>query len=98
MADNVVQLRPSGDGLPTGPGSGDDGGMPPALEARVAALEQKVDTLLADTRDIKASLIVIRESSAELKGKVSQIPTWWQFLLGLLGVAGLVFAIARAMK
>ena len=91
MASNVVRFRPSGDGLPTGPGSGDDGGMPPALE-------QKVDTLLADTRDIKASLTAIRESSAELKGKVSQIPTWWQFFLGLLGVAGLVFAIARAMK
>jgi hypothetical protein len=99
MSNNVVPLRPSGKGgLPTGDGSGYDGGMPPTLEARVNSLEQKVDRLIDDSREIKSTLSTLRDYLSELRGKVSQLPTWWQGLLGLLAVAGLVFAIARGMK
>lgn len=88
MADNnVVPLRPGND-LPTGRGPGDDDGMPPDIDKRVSALESKVDQL--------------RVEVAELKGKVSQLPTVWTLVFANLGlaftVAAFVFGIARAMK
>lgn len=67
---------------------GHDGGMPPDLDKRVTTLEGKVDQL--------------RVEVAELKGKVSQLPTVWTLVFANLGlaftVAVLVFGIARAMK
>jgi hypothetical protein len=79
--------------------SGDDGGMPPDdLRQRVVALEGKVDTLVTDSREIKTTLVTIRDYLSELRGKVSQLPTWWQTLLGIIAIAGLVFAIAKAMR
>lgn len=80
-------------------GGSDDGGMPPdELRQRVVALESKLDTLVTESRDIKATLTILRDYLNELKGKVSQLPTWWQMLLGIIAIAGLVFGIARAMK
>jgi hypothetical protein len=99
MSNNVVPLRRSGKGgLPTGDGSGYDGGMPPTLEARVSSLERKVDTLIDDSKEIKATLVTVRDYLNEVRGKLSQQLTWWQALLGLIAIAGLVFAVARAMK
>jgi predicted double-glycine peptidase len=72
--------------------------MPPTLEARVASLEHKVDKLIDDSRDIKTTLVTLRDYLNEIRGKISQLPTWWQALLGIVAVAGLVFAVARAMK
>src|SRR4051812_18917682 len=80
-------------------GGDDDGGMPPDdLRQRVIALEGKTDTLVADSREIKATLVVVRDYLSEIRGRVSQLPTWWQAILGIVAVAGLVFAVARAMK
>jgi hypothetical protein len=97
MADNITPLRRGG-GLPTGSGSGYDGGMPPTLEARVFSLEQKVDKLVSDSGEIKATLVTLRDYLSEIRGKISQLPTWWHGLLGIVAVAGLVIAIAKAMK
>jgi len=68
-------------------GGGHDGGMSD-LERRVGSLETKVDQMRVDL--------------AELKGKVSQLPTVWTLVFANFGLAvtvsALVFAIARAMK
>lgn len=68
-------------------GDGQDGGMSD-LARRVGALESKVDAMRVDL--------------AELKGKVSQLPTVWTLVFANFGiamtVAALVFAIARATK
>lgn len=82
--------------LPTGGGDGHDGGM---LENRVAALE-------VDTKEIKAELKVIGRDVAELKGKVSQLPSLLQIaglilptvVATMIGLAGLVYMVARAAK
>jgi len=70
-------------------GGGYDGGM---LEARVAALE-------IDVKEVKLSLVAIKEKLAGIEGKLSNMPTTFQMLTWFVGVAiglvGLVFAIAR---
>jgi hypothetical protein len=57
------------------------------VETRVGVLESKVDALRIDM--------------AELKGKVSQLPTIWTMMFANFGLAvtvsALVFTIARAM-
>jgi hypothetical protein len=99
MANNVTPIRRSGaGGLPTGSGSGYDGTMPPTLEARVNSLEQKVDRLVDDSKEIKATLVTVRDYLNEIRGKISQLPTWWQGLLGIVAIAALVYAVARAVK
>lgn len=67
---------------------GDDGSMPPDLDKRVAALEGKVDQVRVDL--------------AEIKGRLSNMPTTFQLVSWFVGVAigltALVFTIARAVK
>jgi hypothetical protein len=57
------------------------------MKARVAKLEEAVTAIRLDI--------------AEMKGKISNLPTTWQLVgvnFGLaIGIAALVFAIARAM-
>src|SRR5262245_28680897 len=75
-------------------GGGHDGGMS-ELERRVGSLESKVDRIAVD-------LTAARVDLAELKGKVSQLPTVWTLMFANFGLAAtvsaLVFAIARSMK
>jgi hypothetical protein len=73
-------------------------GMPPTLEARVSSLEQKVDKLVDDSKEIKATLVTVRDYLNEIRGKISQLPTWWQGLLGIVAIAALVYAVARSVK
>jgi hypothetical protein len=58
------------------------------LERRVSKLEDAVTAIRLDI--------------AEMKGKISNLPTTWQLIgvnFGLvIGVAALVFAIARSMR
>ena len=67
---------------------GGDGPHDPGMEARVAKLEEAAASM--------------RLELAEIKGKISNLPTTWQLVgvnFGLaIGVAALVFAIVRAMK
>lgn len=89
------RLRGAGDG-------GHDGGMPPDITARVAALEGKVDGLAADMRAVKVDTQKLREDVAEIKGRLTHVPTFAQLIYGNVGlaiaIAGLVFTIAKAMK
>jgi hypothetical protein len=88
MAD-FIKLQPTATnqaGLAGGGGGPHDPDM--ELERRVTKLEDAV--------------LGIRLDIAEIKGKISNMPSTWQLLgvnFGLaIGVAGLVFAVARMMK
>ena len=80
-------LPPVGDG-------GHDGGISD-FDKRASALEGKVDKLDDRVQHIAVNV-------AEIKGRVSQMPTISQVIYGNVGlavaIAGLVFTIARAMK
>lgn len=65
-------------------------------------LEQRVERLEADVAEIKASVKSIEVTLAEIKGKLSQSPTWLQ-LLGVvistwMAGAGMVLAIVKFAK
>jgi hypothetical protein len=77
------------------PDGGDNGGMPPDLDARVKALEARTSEIGVDVR-------AVIKDVAEIKGKISQMPTTFQmqaWFVGVsLGLVALVFAVARALK
>jgi hypothetical protein len=74
---------------------GDNGDMPPDLESRVKALE-------ARTSEIGADVKALMKDVAEVKGKISQMPTTFQMQAWFVGVSmglvALVFAVARTLK
>ena len=77
------------------PAGGDNGGMPPDLDARVKALEARTSEIGVDVR-------AVIKDVAEIKGKISQMPTTFQMQVWFVGVSlglvALVFAVARALK
>ncbi len=74
---------------------GDNGGMPPDLDARVKALEARTSEIGVDVR-------AVIKDVAEIKDKISQMPTTFQmraWFVGVsLGLVALVFAVARALR
>jgi hypothetical protein len=78
MVENVSQFR-------TGPFSGGAGPHFPDLEARIAQLEAKVDKIDTTTRSIEVSL-------AEIKGRLSQAPTWLQLIIATWGAGAAIVA------
>jgi hypothetical protein len=74
---------------------GDNGGMPPDLDARVKALEARTSEIGADVRTLIKDV-------AEIRGKISQMPATFQMQAWFVGVSmglvALVFAVARALK
>ena len=65
-------------------------------------LEQRVEKLEADVSEIKTSVKSIEVMLAEIKGKLSQSPTWLQ-LIGVvistwMAGAGIVLAIIKFSK
>ncbi|MBP7066469.1 hypothetical protein [Ferrovibrio sp.] len=80
-----------------GGGAGNDGGLPPGLDARVAKLE-------ADTKEIKDMLTrmepvlaKINVDIAEIKGRVSAMPTTWQLIGLVIGVFAAALAFVKAL-
>ncbi len=69
--------------------------MPPDLDTRVKIIEARTSEIGADVR----SLI---KDVAEIRGKISQMPTTFQmqaWFVGVsLGLVALVFAMARALR
>lgn len=74
---------------------GDNGGMPPDLDARVKALEGRTLGIGVDVR-------AVIKDVAGIKGKTSQMPTTFQMQAWFVGVSlrliALVFAVARALR
>jgi hypothetical protein len=88
---------------------GDNGGMPPDLDARMKALEARtseigvdVRAVISDVAEIKGDVRAVIKDVAEIKGKISQMPTTFQmqaWFVGVsLGLVALAFAVARALK
>jgi hypothetical protein len=67
---------------------GDNGDVPPDLEAR--------------TSEIGVDVRALMKGVAEIKGRISQMPTTFQmqawFVGASMGLVALVFAVARALK
>ena len=88
----VVDLAPHYDGGDDGPPGG------PELEARVKRLED-------DMKEIKGDLKSLLKDSAEIKGKISNMPSTWQ-MIGICGVmiglvlaaCGFAFTLARYLQ
>lgn len=70
--------------LKSGDGSGTSGGM----EGRVKRLEE-------DSREMGADLKAIRIDLAEIKGRVSAMPTTWQMVGLIVAMAVAIFTIVR---
>lgn len=75
--------------------NGGGGGTFDGMNARVAALE-------ADMKEVRSDLKAIRIDTAEIKGKLSNIPSTWQMIGvfgGLIGLllagSGILFGIIR---
>jgi hypothetical protein len=58
------------------------------MEARVARLED-------DMREIKTDLKALRLDSAEIKGRISQLPSTKEMITLVIGVLGLAFLIVK---
>jgi hypothetical protein len=67
------------------------------LEPRVARLEDDMKDVKVSLRSIEAKLTSIAESVAEIKGKVSQSPTWLQLLVALIATWGAGAAIVAVV-
>jgi hypothetical protein len=67
------------------------------LEPRVARLEDDMKEVKLSLRSIEAKVTSIAESVAEIKGKVSQSPTWLQLLVALIATWGAGAAIVAVV-
>jgi hypothetical protein len=67
------------------------------LEPRVARLEDDMKEVKVSLRSIEAKLTSIAESVAEIKGKVSQSPTWLQLRVALIATWGAGAAIVAVV-
>ncbi len=65
-------------------------------------LEQRVARVEADVSEIKASVKSIEITLAEIKGKLSQAPTWLQLIAVVISTwmagAGIVLAVIKYFK
>lgn len=64
-------------------------------------MEQRVAALESDVKELKADIKAMAKDVAEIKGRLSQMPTTFQMLTWFVGIAlgltGLVFTIARTV-
>ncbi len=84
-----------------------------AVEDRMRGLEAKVDRVDATLQRLEAKLTDLTFTSAkaidlqkmqvdlaEVKGRISSLPTWWMLMVTVLSTwlagAGIVFTLARA--
>jgi len=67
------------------------------LEQRVSRLEEDMKEVKASLKSIDAKLTSIAVSIAEIKGKISQSPTWIQLLIALIATWGAGAAIVAAL-
>lgn len=101
MTDNVVQGPGFGRSVRDTAGGGGSGGDAD-MSARVERLEADVKEIKADVKGMAKDQQALRADIAEIKGRLSQMPTTFQMVTWLVGVAmglvALVFTVARAVK
>ena len=72
------------------------------LEHRVGRLEEDAKDIKASLKSIDGKLNSIEVSLAEIKGRVSQAPTWLQLISAILATwaagAAIVFTLLRAVR
>ncbi len=93
--------------FPDGNDGGGSGPEDPMLEQRVARLETILERLEPKITEIlvtgakQGDLQALRVELAELRGKVSMLPTWWMLLVALLANwiagGGIVFTLGKAL-
>jgi|tagenome__1003787_1003787.scaffolds.fasta_scaffold19601872_2 hypothetical protein len=83
--------------MPDEAGSG--GGFPgePNLAARVIVLESAAGDIRAELKAIRAELTSLRLDVAEIKGRLTNIPTTFQFVYMQAGFVLAIFAAAFAL-
>ena len=98
---------------PSAAGPGGTGPMDPTVEQRVIGLERKVDRVEAilvrlEPMIVELGFTAVRTTDlnkaqidlAELKGRISSLPTWWMLLATVLSTwlagAGIVFTLVKA--
>ena len=89
--------------------------MDPTIEQRVDRLEGKVDrieailvrlepkiTELTFTAAKSSEMIKLQTDLAEVKGRLSSLPTWWMLMVTVLSTwlagAGIVFTLVKATR
>lgn len=91
--------RTAPESLEYGGGGGDDGGM--------QGLIQRVERLDKDVSDIKVMLARIEgrlaalpsaESIGEIRGKLSQVPNWWQMFIFVFTASGLAAGLTKLLS
>jgi hypothetical protein len=97
MSDNIHRFPKQGGGASHGGGPED-----PMIEHRVGRLEEDAKDIKASLRAIDGKLNSIEVSLAEIKGRVSQAPTWLQLIGAVLATwaagAAIVFTLLRAVR
>jgi hypothetical protein len=68
--------------------SGDGNGTSDDMEARVKRLED-------DSKEMRADLKAIRVDLAEIKGRMSAMPTTWQMVGLIVAMAVAIFTVVR---
>ena len=68
-----------------------------ALERRVERLEEDMADVKASLRSIEDKLNLVIEGVAEIRGRMSQTPTWIQLLVALIATWGAGAAIVAAV-
>lgn len=90
---SYLSLVSSKHGAPIDGGGG--GGHPPSMEQRVAKLEADVGEIKDILKRLEPALTRLTVDMAEVKGKVSQMPTVWQLAALIVAVFGLAFTLLR---
>lgn len=65
------------------------------IDGTLIRLESKIDRIEARLDRVEARMDQFATDLAELKGRVSQLPTVWQLMGMIIAVFGLAFALIR---
>ncbi|MBF0563323.1 MAG: hypothetical protein HQL37_15225 [Alphaproteobacteria bacterium] len=61
----------------------------------IVGLREDIAEIRTEQKEQRRDIVGLREDIAEMKGRVSQMPTLWQLLVGVFGIMGSVFAFLR---
>jgi len=65
------------------------------IKATLGRLEPMLVRMASEFTEFRTEMARTREDMARLDGRVSQLPTTWQLMTGVVGVIGFVFLLLR---